>query len=245
MRQVAGGATDVAADYMLKCLDSFRTYMNDDLRLCTQEIQDARRSASAFGPPGPVRHLMGQIQSLWERLGVRQNQINVLVEEKERAKAQCDQMATAQTNTQREIGQLRAANAQLQQDNDRLRQELLTARATPCPSQPSSVSSGSSAHSGLPDQERVKQLTADNNQIRGEREALRKDNDKLKGAIAEWKVSVRREKERHDAMEDRLLASLKETEGKLKQSQGQPSSRLPSHHEMGGGGGSPTLPVCR
>ena len=140
----------------------------------------------------------------------------MLVEEKEQVKSQCDQMATAQTNAQREIGQLRAANAQLQQDNDRLRHELLTARATPHPSLPSSVSSGSSTHSGLADQERVKQLTADNNRIRAEREALRKDNDKLKDTIAEWKASAPREKEHHDAMVDRLLAVLQETEERLK-----------------------------
>ncbi len=151
-------------------------------------------------------------------------------------------MDTAQTNAQREIGQVRANNEQLQKDNDSLRQELLAARVTPRPSHLFSVSSGSSAHSGLADQEQVKQLTADNNRIRGEREALRKDNEKLRRAIAEWKASARREKERHDAMVDRLLVSLKETEEKLKQSQGQPLILLPSHHEMGGH--RPSLPAA-
>ncbi len=168
---------------------------------------------------------------MWERAGVRQNQIDALVEVKEQAKGQCDQMATAKA--QKEIGQLRAANVQLQQDNDRLRQELAAARAAPRPSQPSSVSSGSSTHSGLADQERVKQLTANNNRIRGEREVLRKDNEKLKRVIVDWKASAHKEKERHDAMMDRLLASLQETKEKLKQVQ-QPSSGLPTHREMGG-----------
>ncbi len=241
VRQLAAGATDVAAECMLQYLDSFRSRLNEDLRLCTQEIQGARRSAAAFGPPGPVQHVMGQIQGLWERVGVRQNRIDALIEEEEQARSQCDQMATAQTNAQREIGQLRAANDQLQQDNDPLRQELLAARATPRPSQPSSTSSGSSKHSRLTDQERVKQLTADNNRIRGEREALRKYNDKLKGAIAEWKANAYREKVHTDATVDRLLALLQEAEDKLRQPQGQPPSRLPSHQEMGG---SSTLPAC-
>ncbi len=216
VHQIAGGATDVPAGSLIAFLERLRTRLDDDLQFCTRELQGACASASRFGPPAPVQHLMGQVQSLWERAGVRQNRIDALVEEKEQVKSQCYQMATAQTNAQREIGQLRASNEQLQKDNDSLRQELLTARATLRPSQPSSVSSGSSTHSGLTDQERIKQLTADNNRIRGEREALRRDNEKLKGAIAEWKASARQEKERHDAMVDRLLVSLQETEGKLK-----------------------------
>ena len=79
---------------------------------------------------------------------------------------------------------------------------------------------------------------------------MRKDNKKLRGTIAEWKATARREKERHNTMVDHLLVSLKETEEKLKQYQGQPSSRLPSHHKMGGhrsclpaAEGRPSLPT--
>ncbi len=116
-------------------------------------LQDVRQSAAEFGPPGPVPQLMCQIKGLWVRVGIRQNRINALVEEKEQVRSQCDQMATVQTNVQREIGQLKATNDQLQRDNDRLRQEFLAARATPHPSEPSSSSSGSSAHSMLTDRE--------------------------------------------------------------------------------------------
>ncbi len=151
---------------------------------------------------------MGQVQSVWDHASVRRNRIEALVKEKGQAGDQCNEMATAQTNAQSEIGQLRASKEQLQKNNDCLRQELLVARATPRPSQPSSVSSGSSTHSGLTNQAQIKQLTADNNRIRGEREVLRNDNEKLRTANAEWKASARREKERHDAMMDRLLASL-------------------------------------
>ncbi len=73
MCQVVGGATDVAAAGMIQYLDSFRARMNDDLRLCSQELRDARWSPATFGPPGPVHYLMGQVQGLWERLGMRQN----------------------------------------------------------------------------------------------------------------------------------------------------------------------------
>ena len=187
---------------------------------------------------------MGQVQSVWDCASVRQNRIDALIQEKEPARGQCDQMATAQTNAQREIRQLRASNDQLQKDNSKLRQELLVARATPRPSQPPSVSSGSSTHSGLTDQEQIKQLRADNNWIRGEREALRKDNEKLKAANTEWRAEACREKLRNDITIDRLWERLEEAEDKLKQFQEQPSSHLPSHQEMGGGGIDPTcLPL--
>ncbi len=236
MRQVAGGAADMATGGLIQFMERIRTRLDDDLQYCERELQNVRTSASRFGPPGPVQHLMGQVQS------VRQNRIDALVKEKEQAKGQCDQMATVQTNAQREIGQLRASNDQLQKDNDKLRQELLVARATPRPSQLSSVSSGSSTRSGLTDQEQIRQSMADNKRIRGEREALRKDNEKLKTANAEWKANARREKLRNDSTIDRLLGQLQEAEDKLKQSQGQPSSRLPSHREMGGH--RPCLPVA-
>ncbi len=112
---------------------------------------------------------MGQVQGLWERLGVRQNRIDALVKEKMQARDQCDWMAAAQTDAQKEIGQLRAHNEQLQKENESLRQELLAARATTRPTGPPCVSSESSTHSGLADQERIRQLTADANWIRGER----------------------------------------------------------------------------
>ncbi len=237
LRQVAGGATDVAAGSLILFLERICTRLNDDLQFCTRELQNARTSASRFGPPGPVQHLMGHVQSVWDRAGVRQNRIDALVKEKEHARDQCDPMATAQTHAQREIGQLRANNEQLQRDNGSLRQELLVARATPRLSQPSSVSSVSALTPGL-----LKQLTADNNRIRGEREALRRDNEKLKTANAEWKANAHREKVRNDSTIDRLLALLQEAEDKLKQPQGQPPSCLPPHQEMGGH--RPCLPAA-
>ncbi len=82
---------------------------------------------------------MGQIQGLWERVDVRQNQINALTREKAYAREQCDQMAAVQTTAQTDIGQLRAQNEQLKQENERLRQELLAARATPRSTGPPSV----------------------------------------------------------------------------------------------------------
>ena len=216
--QVAGGASDVTIEGMIQYVESFRARMNDDLRLCTQELRDVRGSAAAAGPPGPIRYLMGQVQGLWERLGVRQNRINALVKEKTQARDQCNQMAATQSNVQKEIGQLRAHNEQLQKENKSLCQELLAARATPQPTGPPSVSSESSTHSGLADQERIRQLTADANRIRGEREALRKDNEKLKAANAEWRTEARREKLRNDTTIDRLWDRLQEAEDKLKQS---------------------------
>ncbi len=216
--------------------------MNDNLRLCTQELRDARRSAAAAGPPGPIRYLMGQVQRLWERLGVRQNRIDALIKEKTHARDQCDQMAAAQTNAQKEIGQLRAHNEQLQKENESLRKELLAVRTTPRLAGPPSVSLESSTHSRLADQERIRQLTTDANQIRGEREALRKDNEKLKAANAEWRADAHREKLRNDTTIDKLWDRLQEVEDKLKQSQEQSSSRLPSHREMGGH--RPCLPAA-
>ncbi len=123
---------------------------------------------------------MGQVQDLWERVGVRQNQIDALAKEKTHARDQCDQMAAAQTNVQKEIGQLRAENERLKKENESLHQDLLAARATSQPVGPPSVSSESSTHSRLADQEQIRQLTATVNRIRGEREALRRDNTKYK-----------------------------------------------------------------
>ncbi len=133
---------------------------------------------------------------------MHQNRIDALIKEKTHARDQCDQMAAAQTNAQKEIGQLQAHNEQLQKENESLRKELLAVRATPRLAGPPSVSSESSTHSRLADQERIRQLTADANRIRGEREALRKDNEKLKAANAEWRADARREKLRNDTTID-------------------------------------------
>ncbi len=38
VRQVAGGASDVTIEGMIQYGESFRARMNDDLRLCTQEL---------------------------------------------------------------------------------------------------------------------------------------------------------------------------------------------------------------
>ncbi len=64
MRRVAAGATEFATGCILRCLDNIRSHLQEDFRLCTGEVQIARQSAAAFGPPEPVQQLMGQIQSL-------------------------------------------------------------------------------------------------------------------------------------------------------------------------------------
>ncbi len=229
-------------DGLIQYVEDCRARLNDDLRLCTRELRDARGSAAATGPPGPTRHMKGQVQGLWERVDVRQNQINALAKEKTHARKQCDQMAAAQTNAQKDIGQLCAHNEQLQKENECLRQELLAARATPRPAGPPSVSSESRTHSGLSDQKRIRQLTATVDRIRGEREALRKDNTKLKVANEKWRMEASREKLRNDTTIYNLWGRLQEVEGKLKQFQGQSSSHLPSHSEMGGH--RPCLPAA-
>ncbi len=113
-------------------------------------------------------------------------------------------MATAQTIAQMEISQLRAQNAQLQKENESLCRDLLAARVTPQPVGPPSVSSESSAHSGLADQERIRQLNTTVERIRGEREALRRDNAKLKTAKERWRIEANREKLRNDTTIDDL-----------------------------------------
>ena len=172
---------------------------------------------------------MGKVQYVWNHAGVKQNQIDALESEKDQAREQCDKMSTAQTATQQEIGQLRASNEQLQRENERLRQELLAAKATSHPAGPPSVSSESSNPSGLTDQERIRQLTAVANRIRGEREALRRENEKFKAANERWKEDAAREKLRNDTTIDDLLRKWREVDAQLKRLQ-----RLPSHQEMGG-----------
>ncbi len=234
MRQVAGGAADVATGSLIQFMAGVRAQLDESLQYCERELQNTRTSASRFGPPGPVQHLMGHVQNVWNRAGVRQNRINALIEEKEQAKDQCDRIATAQTTAQKEISQLRAQNAQLQKDNESLRGDLLAARATPQPMGPPSISSESSAHSGRIDQERIRQMNATVERIRGERETLRMDNAKLKTAKEQWRTEATREKLRNDTTIDKLYGRWQEAEGKLKQLQGQSSSHLPSHWEMGG-----------
>ncbi len=165
---------------------------------------------------------------------MRQNQINALTREKAHAREQCDQMATAQTTAQTDIGQLRAQNEQLKQENERLRQELLATRATPRPTGPPSVSSETSSHAEMADQERIRQLTADANRIRGEREALRRDNAKLRAANEEWKNDACKEKLIKDTTINGLVSQLQAAENQVRQLQRPPSSSLPSHQEMGG-----------
>ncbi len=227
VRQVASGATDVATDNLIQFMTGVHAQLNESLQYCERELRNARASTSRFGPPGPVQQLMGQVQNVWNRAGVRQNRINALVVEKEQAQDQCDKIATAQTTAEQEIGQLRACNEQLQKENERLRQELLAAKATPRPAGPPFVSSESSNPSGLTDREQIRQLTATANRIRGEREALRRENAKLRTANEKWKIEAKREKLLNDTTIDNLHKRWWEAEDKLKRVQ-----RLPSHHEM-------------
>ncbi len=234
VRQVAGGATDVATENLIQFMTGVQARLNDSLQYCERELRNARASASRFGPPGPVQQLMGQVQNVWNRAGVRQNRINALAVEKEQAQDQCDKMATAQTSAQKEISQLRAQNVQLQEEIASLRQDLLAARATPQPVGPPSVSSASSEHARLANPEQINMLNATLKRIRGERETLRRENAKLRTANEQWRTESAKEKLRNDKTIDDLYNRWKGAEGKLKQSQRQSTSRLPSHHEMGG-----------
>ncbi len=165
---------------------------------------------------------------------MRQNRINDLTTEKAQDRERCDQMAAAQTTAQKDIGQLRAQNEQLRQEVAQLRRDLLAAKATPRPTGPPSVSSETSSHSGMADQERIRQLTADANRIRGVREALRRDNAKLGAANDEWKTNARKEKLITDTTINGLVSRLQVAENTVKQLQESSSSALPSHQEMGG-----------
>ena len=227
------GLQGVATGNLIQFMTGVRARLNKSLQYCEGELRNARASASRFGPPGPVQQLMGQVQNVWNRAGVRQNRINVLVEEKEQAQDQCDRMATAQTSAQREISQLRVQNAQLQEEIVSLCQDLLAARATPQPVGPPSVSSASSDHAGLATQEQIRRLNATVERIKGEREALRRDNAKLRTANEQWRTESGREKLRNDTTIDDLYKWWREAESQLKRLQAS-SGRLPSHHEMGG-----------
>ncbi len=59
VRQVAGGATEVATDNLLRFMPGVQAQMNESMQSCMRELRDARSSASRFGPPGPVHQLMG------------------------------------------------------------------------------------------------------------------------------------------------------------------------------------------
>ena len=110
VRQIAGDVAEVATGNLIQFMAWIRPQLDEGIQYCERELQNSPTSASRFGPPGPVQRLMGQVQNVWNRAGVRQNHINALVEEKEQARSQCDRMATAQTTAQKEIGQLRAQN---------------------------------------------------------------------------------------------------------------------------------------
>ena len=232
-RQVAGGATEVATDHLIRFMAGVQAQLDESMQSCLRELRDARSSASRFGPSGPVQQLMGQVQHVWNHAGMKQNRIHALEDEKDQVKEQCDKMATAQTTAQQEIGQLRARNEQLQRENEHLRQELLAAKATPRPAGPPSVSSKSSNPPGLTEQEQIRQLTATATRIRGEREALRRENEKFKAASEKWRTDAIKEKQRNARTIDDMYNRWKEAEEKLKRAQTS-SNRLPSHQEMGG-----------
>ncbi len=232
VRQVAGGATEVATDNLIRFMAGVHARLDESMQSCMRELRDARSSASRFGPPGPVQQLMGKVQHVWDHAGMKQNRINALEGEKDQAREQCDKMATAQTTAQQEIGQLQASNEQLQKENERLRQELLAAKATPRPAGPPSVSSDSSHQSGLTEQEQIRHLTATVTRIRGEREALRRENEKFKAANEKWRTDAIKEKQRNARTINDMYNRWKEAEERVKRAQAS-SNRLPSHQEMG------------
>ncbi len=207
--------------------------LDENMQSCLRELRDARSSASRFGPPGPVQQLMGQVQHVWNHAGMKQNRIRALEDEKDQVKEQCDKMATAQTTAQQEIGQLRARNEQLQRENEHLHQELLTARATPRPAGPPSVSSESSNPSGVTEQEQIRHLTATVTRIRGEREALRRENEKFKVANEKWRTDAIREKQRNAGTISDMFNQWREAEDRLNKLT-TPTRQLPMHREMGG-----------
>ncbi len=84
----------------------------------------------------------------------------------------------------------------------------------------------------MADQERIRQLTADANRIRGEREALRRNNVKLRAANEKWRIDAGKERLIKDTTINGLVNQLQAAENKVKQLQG--LSSLPSHQEMGG-----------
>ena len=185
------------------------------------------------GPPGPVQQLMGKVQHVWNHAGMKQSRIHALEGEKDQAREQCDKMATAQTVAQQEIGQLRASNEQLQRENEHLRQELLAAKATPRPTGPPSVSSESRNPSGLTDQEQIRHLTATVTRIRGEREAVRRENEKYKAANEKWRTDAIKEKQRNASTISDMYNRWREAEDRLSQLPA-PTRQLPSHQGMGG-----------
>ena len=233
VRQVAGGAAEVATDNLIRFMAGVQAQLDESMQSCVRELRDARSSASRFGPPGPVHRLMGKVQHVWNHAGMKQNRIHALEGEKDQAREQYDKMATAQTAAQQEIGQLRASNEQLQRENERLRQELLAARATPRPAGPPSVSSESSNPSGLTEQEQIRHLTATVTRIRGEREALRKENEKFKAANEKWRTDAIKEKQRNARTISDMYNQWREAEDRLSQLTA-PTRQLPTHQEMGG-----------
>ncbi len=96
VRQVASGATDVATENLIQFMTGVRARLNESLQYCEGELRNARASATRFGPPGPMQQIMGQVQNVWNRAGVRQNRINALVEEKEQVQEEAAQGEAAQ-----------------------------------------------------------------------------------------------------------------------------------------------------
>ncbi len=233
VRQVAGGATEVATDHLIRFMAGVQARLDKGMQSCMRELQDVRSSASRFGPPGPVQQLMGKVQHVWNHAGMKQNHIDALEGEKDQVKEQCDKMATAQTAAQQEISQLRVSNGQLQRENEHLRQELLAAKATPRPTGPPSVSSESSNPSGLTEQEQIRHLTATVTRIRGEREALRRENEKFKAANEKWRTDAIKEKQRNAMTISDMYNRWRKAEDRLSQLP-TPPRQLPTHQEMGG-----------
>ncbi len=83
MRQVAGGATEVTRDNLIRFMAGVHAQLDESMQSCMRELRDARSSASRFGPPGPVQQLMGKVQHVWNHAGMKQNCINALTAEKD------------------------------------------------------------------------------------------------------------------------------------------------------------------
>ncbi len=72
--------------------------------------------------------------------------------------------------------------------------------------------SKSSNQLGLTDQERIRQLAVTADRIRGEREALRRENAKLRTANEQWKIEADREKLRNDSTINNLHKRWREAD---------------------------------
>ncbi len=52
VRQVASGATEVATENLVRFMTGVQAQFNESMQSCMKELQNARSSASRFGPPG-------------------------------------------------------------------------------------------------------------------------------------------------------------------------------------------------